>query len=521
VRFDANDAIKGAVGNTVTFTEIPEVSPKLSAKDAVMIVAKYLAEPDADEQQAKDQFGEPRIVAKLDLTGFEPKTDITLQSEPSKTTFFERGPFGSRIRADMLWFEYAPNDVRLAWDITTTMPNTAGQYTTIVDSNTGEVLYNQNIMQTLRSQMNVYRVNGSKEREMVECPPGLDSYPLSGPSPPTLPDGFPDDWCGDDQISIGNSTVARLGETGRSMQGTVSNGIITFDPANATGDDQKILNIFYYCCYMHDYFYLLGFREPEVNFQHNNFGRGGIAGDRVDARSWPQPIDGTATMSRSVEGESPIMDMGLVGSTNRHTAFDSDVVFHEFTHGVANRLVGGGTSRNSLSSPQSRGFNEGNSDYFACTVNKKITAGDWVVNNPRGIRNHPYDSNFPHNFGNLGTMTDGIDYSEFHNQGEIYCATVLEMNRNIGDELGPQLVVDALKQVQTNPSFLNIRDAILASLDDKLTANPPMDRSEHKRAWEGIWKAFAKFGMGPNAQSNGAQLFGIRADFSVPAFPQG
>ena len=212
---------------------------------------------------------------------------------------------------------------------------------------------------------------------------------------------------------------------------------------------------------MHDYFYLLGFRELEANFQEDNFGRGGITSDRVDARSHPQAVFGTANMGRSVEGESPVMNMGLVTRTNRHTAFDSDVVFHEFTHGVANRLVGGGTDRNSLQSPQSGCFNEGNSDYFACTVNKKITCGDWVVNNPRGLRHNSYDSNFPHNFGHLGTVTDGINYSEVHNGGELWCATVLEMNRNIGDELGAQLVVDALKIVQVTPSFLNMRDSIL------------------------------------------------------------
>jgi hypothetical protein len=179
VRFDPNDAIQGAVGNTVTFSEIPEVSPKLSAKDAVMKVAKHLAEPDVDEQQATDQFGEPLSVATLDLTGFEPKADITLQSDPSKTTFFEQGPFASRIRANLLWFELGPNDVRLTWEITTTMPKFAGQYSTIVDANTGEVLYNQHIMQTLRAHMNVYRINGGNRREMVECPPRLDSYPTS------------------------------------------------------------------------------------------------------------------------------------------------------------------------------------------------------------------------------------------------------------------------------------------------------------------------------------------------------
>ena len=35
------------------------------------------------------------------------------------------------------------------------------------------------------------------------------------------------------------------------------------------------------------------------------------------------------------------MKMGLVSATNRHTAFDASVVFHEFMHGVTNRLVGG------------------------------------------------------------------------------------------------------------------------------------------------------------------------------------
>ena len=34
-----------------------------------------------------------------------------------------------------------------------------------------------------------------------------------------------------------------------------------------------------------------------------------------------------------------------------------------------------------------------------------------------------------------------------------------------------------------------------------------------------MWKAFAKFGLGPAAKSDGAQLTGIVADFNVPAAP--
>ena len=62
-----------------------------------------------------------------------------------------------------------------------------------------------------------------------------------------------------------------------------------------------------------------------------------------------------------------------------------------------------------LEEPQSGGMGEGWGDYVACTINKKTVIGDWVVNNPRGIRNNKYDSNFPHNFGHLGKFVNGVD----------------------------------------------------------------------------------------------------------------
>jgi extracellular elastinolytic metalloproteinase len=221
-------------------------------------------------------------------------------------------------------------------------------------------------------------------------------------------------------------------------------------------------------------------------------------------------------MSTRIDGRSPIMNMGLVTRTNLHTAFDSDVVFHEFMHGVTNRLVGGPQDASALESPQSGGMGEGWGDYVACTINKKNVVGDWVVDNPRGIRHNKYDSNFPHNFGDLGKTVGGITYNEVHNIGEIWCATLLEMNRNINDDtLSMQLVVDALKLSPTNPSFLNMRDSILQALDDKLTTDQTSSNI-HNQLKKAIWKAFAKFGMGPNASSNGAQLSGIIADFNEP-----
>ena len=90
------------------------------------------------------------------------------------------------------------------------------------------------------------------------------------------------------------------------------------------------------------------------------------------------------------------------------------------------------------------------------------------------------------------------------------------MNRNMNDDtLSMQLVVDALKLSPTNPSFLNMRDSILEALDDKLEYNQISSNNIHQIK-KAIWKAFAKFGMGPNASSNGAQLSGIIIYFNEP-----
>jgi extracellular elastinolytic metalloproteinase len=188
-----------------------------------------------------------------------------------------------------------------------------------------------------------------------------------------------------------------------------------------------------------------------------------------------------------------------------------DVVAHEYMHGVTNRLVGGPHDERSLEAPQSGGMGEGWGDYIACTLTGDTVVGAWVVDQAGGIREFPYDENFPDAFGKLGKGR----YTEVHNIGEIWCATLMDMNRRIGSELGMQLVVDALKLSPTNPSFLEMRDSILAALDAML-ASGKLGSDEHSTAQSGIWDAFAKFGMGPGAQSNGSSLQGIVADFSTP-----
>ena len=510
VRFAPDGTLKDTIGSSVTIAQELAVSPKLSVQEAMLKAAQHVAVPDADEQGQIDQFGQPLNLTSVDLTGFVPKVIATFLDKADRPTVLESGPFGDEIKGGLVWFPLG-NDLRLAWDFIIAMPNYEGQYRTIVDADSGEILYCHQLIQTAVARGNVFRVDGDGTRQMTDFPRALADYGL--PIPGGLPTGFPDDWVTVDR-TIGNSTNAHQGVGGPTFQGAVQNGMLTFDPANAVGVDQEVLNIFYYCCFMHDFFYLLGFRESDGNFQHDNFGRGGVQSDRVDARAHPDPIPGTANMFTPADGFSPVMNMGLFAPTNRHTALDSTVVFHEFMHGVTNRLVGGPQDQNSLDDPQSVGMGEGWSDYIACTINQVIVVGNWLKNNAGGIRNFPYDSNYPRNFGDVGENVGGINFAEVHNMGEIWCATLMEMNRNVGAVLGVQLVVDALKLSPANPGFLDMRDAILEALHNKLLAGL-LTASQHDAFRFGIWSAFANFGMGVDAKSNGASLTGIVADFTA------
>jgi extracellular elastinolytic metalloproteinase len=522
VRFAPDGALQDTAGSSITIAEELDAAPSLVVEEAVRIAAEHVATPQQDEQDVTDQFGEPVSPSRVDLSGFEPTVTRTSPEDAPRPTALEAGPFGDEITANLLWFPI-DGDLRLTWETVITLPNYESQYRTIVDAETGEILYCKQLINYVLGTGNVYVRDGDGARQMVGFPRPKEDYGL--PILSGLPQGFPDDWVDQDR-TVGNNTDAHQTDTGPSFQGQVEpNGEVTFNPADATGPEQQVLNIFYYNGYMHDFFYLLGFREGDGNVQENNFGRGGLGGDRVDARAHPGPVANTANMSPSVDGQVSIMNMGLVTTTNRHTAFDSTVVFHEFTHGLTTRLVGGPQNANALNAPQSGGMGEGWGDYIACIINNVTVVAAWVLNDPNGFRGFRYDQNFPDDFGDLGTGRYAANPASgqpnsVHNVGEIWCATLMEMTRNIGKNLAVRLVVDALKLSPANPSFLSMRDDILRA-HDNLRHDGQISCSEHQTALNGIWRAFARFGMGPEAQSNGALLVGsggtgIVADFNAP-----
>jgi hypothetical protein len=107
--------------------------------------------------------------------------------------------------------------------------------------------------------------------------------------------------------------------------------------------------------------------------------------------------------------------------------------------------------------------------------------------------------------------------------GEIWAATLLDLLRRMvrlnpqnGKRLALQLVVDALKLAPVNPSFLNMRDVLLKALGHMRQANR-VSEAQHAAILAEVWTAFARFGMGREATSQGASRNSVSADRSLPA----
>jgi extracellular elastinolytic metalloproteinase len=163
--------------------------------------------------------------------------------------------------------------------------------------------------------------------------------------------------------------------------------------------------------------YKYGFTEAAYNFQNDNFGKGGKGKDRVQISV--QDLSGTnnANFATPPDGQYGQMRMFTWTSTSpmRDGALENDIVVHEFTHGVSNRLTGGGTGE-CLQTTEAGGMGEGWSDAMADITECKtkpvqdFTLGSYVINNAAGIRSHPYSVNKatnPLTYASLSAKNEG------------------------------------------------------------------------------------------------------------------
>ena len=214
--------------------------------------------------------------------------------------------------------------------------------------------------------------------------------------------------------------------------------------------------------------------------------------------------------------------------SGRHAALDAEIILHEYTHAVIERLAGGRLMWNTNSSPQGRALAEGFCDYFSLSIlnyltspNIRTTFGSWIGGST-GIRRLPYDDTFQGTFADLGKL----GFREEHDVGQIWATCLFQINRKLGQRvndaargcrMGWRIVLDSLPQLapgSTGPNFLDARDAILNAFSQGPKGSDFQGIDYHTTNQD-LWEVFAKFGMGPQALCTGADFMNqhIQADF--------
>ena len=313
------------------------------------------------------------------------------------------------------------------------------------------------------------------------------------------------------------------------------------------------VQFYYYLNTFHDHLLAapIGFTEAAGNFQVTNASGQGAGGDAVQghlldgantANGFP---DGghvnNANFTTAVDGEPGVMQMYLQRAAvwgpnipSGDSGNEAETVYHEFAHGLSNRLVTTPDGIPSLNAQQSGSMGEGWSDWYAIdfvdnhgwfedtpadgdAIAFRYSGGDEVsfrsaaVDCPVGVTGV---ENCP-KFAAPGVGPGGYTYADFgriaggpevHADGEIWVQTLWEMRELLGSAVTESIVTRGMELSPPEPSFLDMRNAILQA-DEVVFAGAHEDA---------LWTLFAERGMGYYAAaSDGSDVHPV-ADFATP-----
>ncbi|HEX5618487.1 MAG TPA: M36 family metallopeptidase, partial [Solirubrobacteraceae bacterium] len=330
----------------------------------------------------------------------------------------------------------------------------------------------------------------------------------------------------------------------------------------ATRDDnreQDGVQAFYFVNEFHDHLESapIGFDEDDGNFEvddpvivNTNDGADTVDPDTGDIPD-PDHVN-NANMSTPPDGESPLMQMYLFRYDetsnfpfrNVNGGDDAGTVWHEYTHGLSNRLVVHDDGSGATASPHAGAMGEAWSDWYALDLlhrrNLEIDSADIDVDigiytdavftstRFEPIDCQPDDVAEPRCPGGIGgSEVGGYTFGDFgkvfvgpevHSDGEIWMQTLWDLRREMIALHGPVAGVDKAEQLVTQgmrlsppePSFLDMRNAILAA--EAGLPNTNADRDE-------IWDVFANRGMGFFAGVADSSDTSPAEDFNVPPDP--
>ncbi|KAJ7156530.1 Fungalysin metallopeptidase-domain-containing protein [Mycena crocata] len=392
-------------------------------------------------------------------------------------------------------------------------------YEAFVDAHSGKFISSINLVSSAAYRvLPIFKQDLTEGFEFLENPQNPDSSPL----------GWHNDGTTATNDTSGNNALVYFDQTQSDTTVQSAPGLIfnytqdpDADPSVKQNRDAARTNVFYILNTVHDIAYQYGFTEAAFNFQQTNTKSGGLGGDRVLASVQnSQGID-NANFGTPPDGQSGQMNMYLWDLTDplRDGALENDIAVHEMTHGITNRMTGGGTGR-CLQIAESQGLGEGWSDAMAdwseqvASPIADFTLGSYV-DGGQPIRSKPYSTNSTVNPYTYSTL---LEISEVHDAGEIWANMLHNVDAALvaahgfsktartdptgseGNVVFLHLFIDALALQPCQPDFLQARDAIIQADHNRYSgANKCL-----------LWKVFASRGMGVEA-------FDYTDDFTVPS----
>jgi hypothetical protein len=569
VVLDRYNRVLAAGGSPLADPSVASVDPKLSATEALRALQRDVGAVKA----------------------------IDVSSGPSGATRATR--FGGVDRARLVLFGSA-SGARLAWHVQYQATSVA-LYDAVVDATSGAILLRQNLTK-FASNATIYPNYPGAEgdshpaKAAAGTPQVVDltargylplvPAQLSGKNVHAFSDVNDDNVAnpGPDEIvppSSGTNFQYPLTPFGPDPAATNSctsrgiNATCTWspyaDPASwRINRKQNATQAFYLANVWHDWL-----ERPTINFDEasGNFEVGGPGGD--------DPVileadDGAATggdggpdvdhinnanMSTPVDGDSPRTQMYLFKFDDDPGAFfrfrnvnggdDPGTVYHEYTHGLSNRLVTNADGSGALSTPHSGAMGEAWSDWYALDFLHRADSAtgrpEYELDDPNVVgevdigvysdadftatRFSPYDCPpgviAPNCPGGIATGPGGFTLGDFgkvagapevHSDGEIWVQTLWDLRERLVEGFGDEqdgadiaeiLVTDAMRVAPPEPSFLDMRNAILAVAQNEL----------NDVGVAAVWEVFAGRGMGFFASVvDGSDVHPVE-DFNTPPDP--
>jgi Ca2+-binding RTX toxin-like protein len=472
----------------------------------------------------------PAITAWQALQGAATGLGLNLASSPAvahllggvdRSTVLQAPEVSLDLVPARLHYLATPQGLELAWNLVLRTPDGDHWYNTSVDADDGSLVAAHDWVS--HATYHAFALP-------TESP---DDGPRTLLANPHIPTASPFGWH-DTNGATGAEFTDTRGNNVSAQEDTDASDTGGFRPSGGAGlnfnfpldltqdpgayQSAAITQLFYANNRLHDIFYRYGFDEASGNFQVNNYGRGGVGNDAVQADVQDGSGYDNANFATPPEGFAPRMQMYVfLNFPSRDSALDTGIVIHEYGHGVSNRLTGGPANADALVALQSGGMGEGWSDWLALMLTQRVTdtqdqampIGTYALGQGPGgggIRTYPYSYDMtinPHTFG------DYNQNNQVHGTGELWASALWDMNwllinrhgfsanlddgytgtGGAGNVLALKLVMDALKLQPANPTFVEARDAILLA-DTVLTGGANQDL---------IWQAFARRGLGVSA----------------------